>query len=117
MPRESSDYSEELVFRRGKLRKRDDYSVDLFRQALAVLAEPDAHAIRERLRPLLTELSRFYDPVSNGPVLDPATRRQVLDLVEAGSGDRARQVLEERLRSYTRLDRPAGGPGGPAGGV
>ena len=108
------DFSEELVFRRGKLRKRDDYSVDLLKEALVLLVEPEPD--RTRLGRILVELGRFYDPVSNGPVLDPAGRREVLTRLEAGRPEAAREVLEARLRAYTRLDRPPGVPGGPAAG-
>lgn len=116
MAPEPADPSEELVFRRGKLRKRDDYAVDLFREALALLAEPPGAADRDRLPRILIELGRFYNPVANGPVLDPPGRREVLELVEAGRREDAHRVLEACLRAYSRQDRPVGEDAPPAPG-
>ena len=102
MPDESpADSSEDLVFRRGKLRKRDDSAIDLFREALANLADT------ARVKRILLELGRLYNPVTNGPILDLATRRRAVELLEAGRADEARQVLDEALRRYMSVDRRA----------
>jgi len=87
---------DDLVFRRGKLRKRDDPAIDLFREALA---NPEDLS---RVQRILAELARFYDPVRNAPVVDAAVRRAVVEDLHAGRFDRARQRLEEALRTYTR---------------
>ncbi len=83
-----------------KVRKRDDYGVDLFRRALEHF--PD----RSRLGHALLELTRAYDPVTNGPILALATRRRILDLLDAGQDPAARQLLEECLAGYTRRGDP-----------
>ena len=86
--------SDDLVFRRGKLRKRDDEAIDLFREALAYLGDVP------RVKRILLELGRFYNPVSNGPTVDPAARRQVVELLEAGRPEEAGRVLDDCLRRY-----------------
>ena len=83
--------------RRGlKVRNREDFGIELFREALEHF--PDT----PRLKHVLLELSRAYNPVVNGPILDPATRRRILELIEAGQGPEARQALEECLTAYAR---------------
>lgn len=91
--------SEELVFRRGKLRKRDDPAVDLLREALANVQDT------ARVKRILLELGRLYNPVTNGPIVELATGRRVIELLEAGREEDARQILDEQLRLYTRVDK------------
>ena len=79
-----------------KVRKRDDYGVSLFRNAL------DRFADRAPLGHALLELTRVYDPLTNGPILDPAARRQILELVDAGQDAAARRVLEDTLATYVK---------------
>jgi len=88
--------SEDLVFRRGKLRKRDDPAVDLFRDALASLADIP------HVKRILLELGRLYNPVTNGPILDLASRRRVVELLEAGAPEDAQELLEQCVKDYTR---------------
>jgi hypothetical protein len=81
-----------------RFRRRDDYAIELFRE------------IREHFRELprvsrhLLELGRFYNPVTNGAIVDLATRRRILELLEAERDDEARQLLDERLALYARMD-------------
>jgi hypothetical protein len=96
------DPGEDLVFRRGKLRKRDDPAIDLFREALDHLEDAG------RVKGIVIELGRLYDPVSNGAILSPATGRRVVEGLEAGRVEEARQLLEEALRTYTRRPTPDG---------
>jgi len=88
--------SEDLVFRRGKLRKRDDPAVDLFREALESLADIP------HVKRILLELGRLYNPVTNGPILDLASRRRVVELLEAGAFEDAQELLEQCVKDYTR---------------
>ena len=64
-----------LVFRRGKLRKREDDEVRMMREALESLADVP------RVGRLLLELGRFYNPVTNAAVLGPETRHRILTLL------------------------------------
>jgi hypothetical protein len=67
--RPGADADERLVFRRGRLRKREDDEVRMMREALANLSD------LPRVKRILLELSRFYNPVADGPVIGPDTRR------------------------------------------
>jgi hypothetical protein len=90
-----------LVFRRGKLRKREDDEVKMMREALANLADVP------RVKRILLELGRFYNPVTNATVLGSETFRAVVTRLEAGDADGARAVLEAHLAQYLKLgDRP-----------
>ena len=95
--------SEDLVFRRGKLRKRDDPAVDLFREAEANLTDIT------RVKQILFELGRLYDPVTNGPILDLPSRRRVVELLEASAFEDVREFLGQCVKAYTRVGRPVGG--------
>jgi hypothetical protein len=92
------DPDDRLVFRRGKLRKREDDEVQMIREALASLAD------RPRVKRLLLELGRFYNPVTNAPVIGLDVRRRVVTLLEAGDPDGARAVLESELADYLKID-------------
>jgi hypothetical protein len=87
-----------LVFRRGKLRKREDDEVRMMREALANLADVP------RVKRLLLELGRFYNPVTNASVLGPATRHDMIALLESGDSEGARALLEAHLAEYLKLD-------------
>ena len=94
--------AEDLVFRRGKLRKRDDPAADIFREALAHIGDIP------RVKRLLLELGRLYNPVTNGPILQFLARRRIVELLEAGAEDEARGLLHEYSAAYAR--RPEGQP-------
>ena len=71
---------------------------------------PDPQAVNR----ILIEASRFYEPETGGPLLPHAHRRQIVELLREGKSDEARQLLRERLDSYTRSvgesDRPVAVP-------
>lgn len=90
---------EERRHRRGlKFRKREDYAVELFREAQAHLDDVP------RVDRILLELGRFYNPFVNGPIVDAGTRRRILELLQASRGEEARRLLDERLSLYASLD-------------
>ena len=104
---QSEDGSEARRHRRGlKFRKRDDYAVELFREAQAVLEDV------ARVDRILLQLGRFYKPFVNEPVVDLATRQKIGRLLEASRGEEARSLLDERLSLYARFDESE--PGGQA---
>jgi hypothetical protein len=74
--------------------KRDDYALDLFREAQAYL---DDH---ERVNRILRELGKLYNPVIDGPIVDLETRRRVMALLGAGDRDAAAAALDERRHLY-----------------
>jgi hypothetical protein len=91
------DSPEARAYRRGfrdKGDKREDYAVDLFRTALGSLAD------FETVDRILIELSRLYNPLVDGPIVDPTTRGAVLGALSAGDTGRARVLLEQRLDLY-----------------
>ena len=90
----------QLVYRRGKLRKREDDEVRMMREALAHLDDP------ARVKRILLELGRFYNPVTNGPVMDADIRRAVLSRLDASDRDGARAALEAHLAAYLQMDAP-----------
>ena len=88
----------QLVFRRGKLRKREDDEVRMMREALASLDD------LPHVKRLLLELGRFYNPVTNRPVLGVDVRRAVVTNLEQGDVAGARSVLEMALAEYLKMD-------------
>jgi hypothetical protein len=64
-----------------------------------------------KVKRILLELGRFYNPVTNAQVLGPDIRHGALTLLEAGDLDGARAILEAHLEAYLKLDdRQAAGP-------
>jgi hypothetical protein len=82
--------------------KRQDSGLVLFEAARTSLDDLG------RCKPILFELTRLYNPIVNGPLVDRATYIRILEAVEAGRIDEARRLLEERLALY------APGEGGKA---
>lgn len=89
-----------LVYRRGKLRKREDDEVRMMREVLANIEDTP------RVKRLLLELGRFYNPVTDGAVLGLETRRALLSCLDAGDHGGARGLLEAHLADYLRMDMP-----------
>jgi hypothetical protein len=95
----SGDPDDERRLRRGlKFRKRDDHAVELFHEALDKLVDVP------RVNRILLELGRFYNPYTNEPIVDLATRKRIVGLLEAGDPNTARRVLIERLDRYASAD-------------
>jgi len=87
----------ERAYRRGfrdKGNKREDWAIDAFREALASLDDP------VRLDRLLFDLGRYYNALTDAPIVDLATRRRVAELLGTGERDTARQLLVECLERY-----------------
>ena len=90
---------EERRHRRGlRFRKREDYAVELFREAQAHLDD------MARVDRILVQLGRFYNPFVNEAIVDPATRRRILESLQASRLEDARRLLAERLSLYARFD-------------
>ena len=98
IPEHHDDPNDRLVFRRGKLRPRENDEVRMMREALANLND------LPRVKGILLELGRFYNPVSNGSVVVPDLRRRVVDLLEGGDAEGARALLEAHLAEYQKMD-------------
>jgi hypothetical protein len=98
----ADDSTKYEAFRRTlRSRRRDDHALDLFRQAESSLAD------LRRVDRILLELGRCYNPLTNGPIVELATRRRILELLQGGREAEARRVLDECLSAYARIeDRP-----------
>jgi hypothetical protein len=98
---EGGGSAQERAYRRGfrQKNKRDDYALDLFAEARAKLADDP-----ERVGRILTELSRLYNPLSNGPLVDLDTCGRIMALLSAGRAGEAGALLEERYRRYAPTD-------------
>jgi hypothetical protein len=93
------DAAETERHRRGlRFRKRDDYAVELFKEAHAHLEDV------ARVDRILLELGKFYNPLVHGPIVDLATRRRIVELLHASQTDEARRLLDERLALYARME-------------
>ena len=79
---------------RDKGNKRDDWAVDTFREVFAHLEDP------ARVDRLLFELGRYYNALTNAPIVDLATRRRVADCLARGAVQEARSILESCLQHY-----------------
>ena len=85
--------------RRGlKFRKREDHAIELFREARAHLSDI------ARVDRILLELGRYYNPLANGPIVDLATRRRIVELLEASQPEEARRLLDGRLALYATME-------------
>lgn len=90
-----------------KFRRRDDYAVELFKEAQANLGDV------VRIDRILVELGRFYNPYIDAPIVDVASRREVMEALARGDPATARRVLAERLELYASpANHPA--PGAPS---
>lgn len=84
---------------RGKgfrARKREDHALVLIRDLLASLGD------LARVRGLMRELSRYYDPVLGGAILEVRHQRAIVDALEAGRAEEARALVQERYDLYIR---------------
>jgi hypothetical protein len=98
IPEHHDDPNDRLVFRRGKLRPRENDEVRMMREALEHLDD------LPRVKGILLELGRFYNPVTNTSVVVPDLRQRVVCLLEAGDADGARVLLGAHLTEYQKMD-------------
>lgn len=106
-----SDSPEARAYQRGFRQKSkwDDYALDLFTEARTKLGSD-----RARVDRALRELSRLYNPLVDGPIVDLATRTRIMGLLESDRLGEAQSLLDERYRLYAPLDDTgARGPAGP----
>ena len=80
--------------------KRDDYALDLFREAEAYLDDA------ERVNGLLRELGKLYNPVIDAPIVDLETRQAIMLRIRAGQRDEAARLLDDRRRLYAPIEQP-----------
>src|SRR4030095_12884221 len=96
------DPAETERHRRGlRFRKRDEYAFEPFKEPCSPLADI------ARVDRILLELGKFYNPLVHGPIVDLATRRRIVEHLDASQIEDARRLLDERLALYARTDREA----------
>lgn len=79
-----------------RARKREDHALLLIEELRAVLDDIS------RVRRILLELGRYYDPVLGGAIMELPHQRAIVDALEAGQRDRALALIEERYALYVR---------------
>ena len=88
----------------ARFRSRQDHAITLFREARARIDDI------ERVDRILLELGRFYNPLTDGPIVDLACRQRVLERLRAGQRAEALALLDERLARYAPPIDDTGGP-------
>ena len=95
MSEEPSVEGKYQALRRGlRSRRRDDPALDLFRRIETSLSDI---GFVDRM---LLELSRCYNPLTNGPIVDLATRRAIVESLGAGLAAEAKRLLDQCLTRY-----------------
>lgn len=82
--------------------KRDDYALDLFREALAYLDDTP------RVNGILRELGKLYNAVTNAPIVSLEARQRIVRLLDAGEAPAARAIIDECCRLYAPVDSDGG---------
>src|SRR5438876_9604955 len=95
MSEEPSVEGKYQALRRGlRSRRRDDPALDLFRRIETSLSDI---GFVDRM---LLELSRCYNPLTNGPIVDLVTRRGIVLSMRAARDADAKKLLDECLGPY-----------------
>lgn len=89
-----------------KARKREDHALVLIRELMASLAD------LPRVREILRELGRYYDPVLGGAIVEVRHQRLIVEALEAGRTPEALALIQERYDLYIK-DRAHLGRGEP----
>lgn len=79
-----------------RARKREDHAlalIDELRESLNDLA---------RVKPILLNLGRFYDPILGGAIFDLEHQRQILAALEAGRRAEAEALIDARYALYLK---------------
>lgn len=97
-PGETSDESAGDIQRsKGfRSRKREDHALMLIRDLMGCLDD------MPRVREIMRELSRYYDPVLGGAILEVTHQRAIVEAIESGRPDEAQALIRERYDLYIR---------------
>ena len=79
-----------------RARKREDHALVLIRDLLESLDDV------ARVRGILRELGRYYDPILGGAILEVSHQRAIVEALEAGRGEEARALVQQRYELYIR---------------
>ena len=86
--------------RRREGRDLPEIVTRLFEQARSQFPDPQA------VNRTLLELSRFYDPISGGIILEHAARRRIVEFLQQGKTQEAGDALQERFEQYRQTFKP-----------
>lgn len=92
----SDDPPDESRGKGFRARKREDHALVLIRDLVASLGD------LPRVRELMRELSRYYDPVLGGAILEVRHQRAIVEALEAGRVEDARALIQDRYELYIR---------------
>ncbi len=90
-------------------RKREDHALVLIEELRSSLDN------LARVKRILLELGRFYDPVLGGAIVEVAQQREIVEALERGDRDRAAGLIQNRYDLYIK-DRAHLGRGGEGAG-
>lgn len=79
-----------------RARKREDHALLLIRDLMGCLDD------MPRVRELMRELSRYYDPVLGGAILEVRHQRAIVEAIEAGRVEAAQALIQERYDLYVQ---------------
>jgi hypothetical protein len=79
-----------------KARKREDHALVLIRELRENIKDGP------KVRIILRELGRYYDPVLGGAIMDLSHRRAILEALETGREAEALATIDERYRLYIK---------------
>lgn len=92
---EAGDSPQDRAYRVGfKRSKREDYAVDMLRQAREKLDDVD------EVNRILAELGRYYNAIADASVVPLGTRKRIIEALEAGNRRGAEALLDECLAKY-----------------
>ena len=77
-------------------RKREDHALTLIRELEEHLDDIP------RVKRLLLELGRYYDPVLGGGIVDPPLQKAIVGALEAGEIAQAQALIKARYEAYMR---------------
>lgn len=90
-----------------RTRKREDHALLLIEELLSSLSDVS------RMKRILLELGRFYDPVLGGAIMGIGEQREIVHAIERGRPDEARALIQRRYDLYVKdrahLGRPEAG--------
>jgi len=77
-------------------RKREDHALTLIREVEENLGDIP------RVKRLLLELGRYYDPVLGGGIIDPPLQKAIVAALESGRLAEARLLVKTRYDAYLK---------------
>ena len=77
-------------------RKREDHALALIEELQQSLSDV------ARVKRILLELGRFYDPILGGAIMGVSDQRAIVEAIEGGRPDDARALISLRYQLYVK---------------